>query len=185
MRPNIALIGKARSGKDTIASRLVGEHGYTRVAFADKLKEAVLRTDPYVNFLFSSGHERLSHLLRRVGGWEPAKEMYPEVRRLLQQYGQSVRRIDPAFWVNAAMREIDYLRNAVRPVVVSDVRYANEAHALLDAGFRFVRVVRPGTGGDPHVSENELNDWMTDWIVYNDGTVDDLHRHVDRMPYAL
>lgn len=39
----IGLSGKARSGKDTIADYLVTQHGYTKVAFADTLKQFVVR----------------------------------------------------------------------------------------------------------------------------------------------
>jgi len=36
----IAITGKARSGKDTLAEHLVASHEYTRIAFADPLKSA-------------------------------------------------------------------------------------------------------------------------------------------------
>src|SRR5712664_4078359 len=99
--PNIALLGLARSGKDTLAQRLVREHHYTRLAFADPLKVMLLDIDPLIPTSLGI-HVRLSRLITDAG-WEYAKDHYPEVRRLLQQVGQRVREWSPDYWVNITM----------------------------------------------------------------------------------
>ena len=38
----IGLTGYAQAGKDSVANSLVQNYGYTRVAFADKIKELLL-----------------------------------------------------------------------------------------------------------------------------------------------
>jgi hypothetical protein len=38
----VCLAGLSRSGKDEVARVLVREHGFTRVAIADRLKEVVM-----------------------------------------------------------------------------------------------------------------------------------------------
>jgi len=182
MYPNIALTGLARSGKDSVAGRLVSLYGYTRVAFADPLKEAALRTDPWVlhsayGQLLNVG--RLSDLIDCLG-WETAKDRYPEVRRILQEYGQAIREMDPDFWIRAALRKVQRARFEGKPVVVSDVRYANEADALRSAGFMVVRVVRPGQAPGQHRSEREMLDYQVDDEIVNDGTLYDLYMKVDR-----
>lgn len=45
---HVALMGRAGSGKDSAAARLVSRYQFVRVAFADPLKESALRLDPIV-----------------------------------------------------------------------------------------------------------------------------------------
>jgi len=138
---NLAFIGKKRSGKDTAADFLVREFSYTRLAFADDLKRMAVETDPYVPTV-PGVTVRLSVLIADVG-WEYAKDRYPEVRRLLQHMGQTVREIDPDFWIRPVMRRVKTAQAWNLPVVVTDCRYLNEAEALRAAGFKLVRITRP------------------------------------------
>ncbi|MET9617128.1 hypothetical protein [Kitasatospora indigofera] len=180
--PNIALVGRAQSGKDTFAAQLISKFAYTRVAFADPLKAAALAADPIVSA--EPGHfgylsSRLSDVVR-LHGWEKAKTAVPEVRRTLQRFGQSIREVDPDFWANLAMDRLETAQTWNLPVVVTDCRYLNEATALRARGFRFVRVIRPGledrAGGaaSVHISETELDGISTDATVINSGSVADL-----------
>lgn len=175
---DIALIGRARSGKDTVAARLVTK-GFTRVAFADPLKAAALNINPFV----PTGYGvtvRLQSLIADVG-WEYAKDNYPEVRRLLQHTGQTVRDIDRGFWVRAAL---DTIADIWSPVVVSDVRYPNEADALAQRGFLLVRITRPDAGrmvdgASAHSSETALDGYPADVTITNDGSLADLYAQAD------
>ncbi|WP_432118491.1 hypothetical protein [Streptomyces sp. bgisy032] len=179
---DIALTGLARAGKDSVAARLVEAHGYVRVAFADPLKEAALKADPLIPHMAGDRQltTRLSEVVRIVG-WERAKDDLPEVRRFLQHYGQTVREMDPQFWIRAAFAEIRRARATGHPVVVTDVRYVNEADALLAAGFAVVRVQRPGLDPGQHVSEREMLDYPADTTVVNDGSLEDLADRADSL----
>lgn len=169
---DIALTGLARSGKDSVAARLTEAHGYVRVAFADPLKEAALKADPWIYFGVT-GPLRLSQLVNGVG-WELAKDCFPEVRRFLQEYGQTIRELDPQFWVRAAFGKIRQARATGHRIVVTDVRYMNEADALMAAGFRVVRVQRPGQVPGQHISEREMADYPVDDTIVNDDTLSTL-----------
>lgn len=176
---HIALIGKARSGKDTVARRLMQRHAYTRVAFADPLKGMALNIDP--NISTASQPVRLSTLVEATG-WELAKDFYPETRRFLQNLGESVRAFDPNFWVNVAMDKIDVADTWNLPVVVTDVRYINEALALRNRGFTMVRVVRPEIEStDTHASETELDNWAVRHTIHNVNALSELHAQVDAL----
>jgi hypothetical protein len=180
---SIGLIGRAQSGKDTVGARLRQRYGYQRVAFADPLKAAALRIDPLIPTSYGVT-VRLATLVNSVG-WDYAKTTYPEVRRVLQYVGQTVRDVDPGFWVRAAAPAIDAAERLGLPVVVTDVRYENEARYLRDRGFSTIRVTRPGAGatGDTakHKSETELENWATALTIANTGTLDDLNRIVDSL----
>jgi hypothetical protein len=179
--PHIAFIGKARSGKDTAAGFLVRHAAYTRVAFADPLKEMALRMDPLIPTAYDRGYRlsvRLSRLVTDVG-WEYAKDNYPEVRRILQTAGQAVRHHDEGFWVSVAMDRVAVADSWNLPVVVTDCRYPNEAKALQARGFKLVRILRPAlVSADTHESETALDDFPTDLTITNGGTPADLREEL-------
>ncbi|MFG3405631.1 hypothetical protein [Streptomyces sp. NPDC048142] len=150
---------------------------YTRRAFADPLKDMALEINPWVPT--SPGVMVRLHRLIADVGWEYAKDTYPEVRRILQHTGQSVRQRDPDYWVNALINE---LAHGGRPYVVTDVRYPNEAIALQRRGFRLVRVIRPSLG-DPspnaHESETALEGFPVGVTIMNDSTLAELAAQAD------
>lgn len=181
--PLVGLIGKKRAGKDTFAARLIAEHGFARVAFADPVREAALALDPWIDMC--GGNERLASIVSRIG-WERAKEI-PEVRRILQNFGtSSIRAIDPDFWMRHGMEKARRCTEAGFPVVFTDVRFTNEARAIKAAGGILVRIERPSTDdGDTHASEVELDSYPVDRLVYNAGTVQQLNNQADALAASL
>ncbi|WP_274031196.1 deoxynucleotide monophosphate kinase family protein [Streptomyces sp. MMBL 11-1] len=185
---SIGLIGPAQSGKDSIGSRLRQRYGYQRVAFADPLKAAALKLNPWVD---AASAVRGPVLCRRLSelvdewGWDRCKTEYPEVRRTLQHVGQTVRELDPDFWVRAAFPAIVAASRLGLPVVVTDVRYENEAQALTARGFELIRVTRPGAGladeTGRHKSETELANYPTALTISNAGTLGELNDIVDSL----
>ena len=160
----IGLTGYAQSGKDTVAGVLVDKYGFTRVAFADKIREFLYSINPMI------GGEPLQ-IKVDVEGWEKAKK-HTEVRRLLQVTGVSARKIfGSQFWVNQTLRHFATESN----VVVTDVRFTNEAQFLQANGGHLWRVQRVGVGAvNGHISETELDDYPVDQIIVNNGTIEDL-----------
>jgi Dephospho-CoA kinase len=182
MPRDIALIGKMRSGKDTAAARLCETHDYVRLAFADPLKEAALKLDPIVYHDSVFGYYRLSEIVA-ADGWDSAKDEYPEVRRVLQHFGQGVRDLDPSFWLFELLRKY---RATPDPVVVTDVRYLNEARTLRKRGFKLVRIIRPEASPNSgstatHASETELDDYPCDVTLNNAGSLAELREAVDAL----
>jgi hypothetical protein len=190
---DIAFIGRMRSGKDTAGARLVEHHGYTRLAFADPLKDMALALNPIVEVCHDGEYERLADLVKDWG-WEGAKS-YPEARRILQHMGQGIRAMDPDFWVRVLREKWDHIP-ADRPIVVTDVRYRNEADFLRTHGFKLVRIVRPADASKPvqamtghdisegirvHRSETELANYTVDACVYNGGSLAELYQRVDAL----
>lgn len=178
--PLVGLVGVKRSGKDTFASGLI-ERGYTRVAFADPLREMAEEIDPWLVLPpWTSPPKpdvRLSVALSSHG-WEGIKDTpyADEARRLLQNAGQAVRRYEPDFWLRAGMAKATEIIRAGGAVVITDVRYTNEAAAIQNTrGGILVRIVRPDLiSTDTHSSETELADYPTDFAIRNSGSADDL-----------
>jgi hypothetical protein len=122
------------------------------------------------------GHGHLAWTVQGMGGWEAAKDMYPEVRKFLQRLGDGGRQVfGEDFWVDRLMeRARSYDR-----VVIPDVRYPNEAAAIQELGGVVIRIDRPGHVPQGHVSETALAGWDGwDEIFSNHGSVQDLQTDV-------
>ncbi|MGV9546847.1 deoxynucleotide monophosphate kinase family protein [Streptomyces ardesiacus] len=178
---NIGIIGRARAGKDTAGKWLVDNRGYRRVGFADALKAAVLGVNPIVGTdeddLVSEG-ERLADVLD-FWGPERAKDV-PEVRRLYQEFGRSMRAVDPDIWIRPVLAKAMKANDTGVPVVVTDVRYPNEVESLRRAGFHLVYIERPGVPQMDHESENSLSADDADYTIQNFGFLEDLYDKVER-----
>ena len=86
-----------------------------------------------------------------------------------------VRRGTPRHSADRDARRRAQLDRPGTPVVLTDVRFPNEAEAIQAAGGRLVRVVRPGQDtSDQHISETALDDLVADVEIQNDGTLDEL-----------
>jgi hypothetical protein len=149
----IGLCGYAGSGKDAVAEILVRDHGFTRLAFADALKD----------------------IARRIG-WNGEKD--EAGRKLLQDLGVACREcIYSDIWVDAVRgKYIDmWGGDPESRVVITDVRFPNEIGMIWDYGGKLWRVDRPGVGPvNGHISESAWCDSEPDATIVNDGTLDDL-----------
>lgn len=171
----IGLSGYARSGKDTAADHLVAEYGFTRYSFAAPMKEAMYRLNPIVSS-DAIGSFRYQNLVD-VYGLDDAKDSYPEIRRLLQVFGTEVGRemFGPNFWVDLALNSAKEDK-----VVISDVRFKNEAEGIKSAGGQVWRINRLGIGPvTNHASEIDLDDYQFDNVIDNNYSVQDLNSVID------
>lgn len=178
----IGVSGKKRSGKDEIA-KVVAERGFRPIAYADPIRRALEILNPVVHYILKMDglvELRYNDAVEALG-YEAAKEEFPEIRRLMQVFGTDVCRVmfGDEVWTN-------YLRDAINrdggDYVVTDIRFRNEARLVQTRGGVVLRVVRPGLpNDDTHDSETSLNDWECDYIIQNDGTLDDLRNEVNRI----
>lgn len=171
----IGLVGYAGAGKDTVAGMLPG---FERRAFADKLRALALAADPLVHGNSPLGHGRLSRMVSHYG-WDRLKREWPEVRRLLQDLGEGVRcQLGRDTWVDAVLPG----HPGALDVVITDVRYPNEAARILALGGVIWVITRPGVGPvNNHDSEGYAS-WIGGYVhqeVVNGGTLDDLRSAVE------
>lgn len=165
----IGLTGFAASGKDEFADKLVEEFGYTKVGFADALYKMALWVNPPI------GGSTLADVVAELG-WTEAKQ-YPEVREFLQKLGtEGVREIlGEDAWVNALMPSVDKMLMDKENVVITNVRFKNEALAILDRDGLLLRVKRHGVGpANSHSSEGGEAFEFSHGTVENNGSKEDL-----------
>jgi hypothetical protein len=178
LKPRVTVLGLsgwARSGKDTIADYLVDVEGYTKVSFAQPMKEAMYRLNPRITV-----NEVVNTALRvgiDVYGWDGLKERSPDIRGLLQRFGTEIGRemFGENFWVDYALNSIE----DGSKVVFSDVRFPNEADAIRQLGGKVYRVERQGVeAANDHISEHALDKYKFDGIINNNGTIQGLQQNV-------
>jgi hypothetical protein len=189
----IGMTGRAQHGKDSSAKFLIAKNGFKRYAFADQLRSMALAIDPFVIEEPSPRHRFYSRLSEIVAadGWDAAKQI-PEVRRLLQVIGtEGVRdHIGEMSWVNACALKIE--RDAPERVVVTDVRFPNEADWVHDQGGTLVKIVRVNGDGSPfdngvpseHASEANVDKMPVDATLFA-STLDELEAQVDGLAVSL
>ncbi len=190
--------GQFENGKDTVADMLADEIAVRtggrrpgRYAFAAAVKKVVCDT-------FDVTLEFVEHWKRRTHDIPPGFDM--PMRDILIKVGDGFRAFRPTLWIDKVFGATDGFGGAawaagVGDAVVSDVRYFNEMKAVSARQGVNVLVWRPGYENDnPNPSEQELaalirryasagidgetGDAPCDWFVRNDGTEDDLRRHV-------
>lgn len=182
----IGLTGYARTGKDTVAQTLVQEFGFVRMAFADGLRDLAAAVDPHVMARINTADEHpvlYSELLREVG-YDRAKAN-PDVRRLLQRMGtEGVRGVlGDSTWRDLVATKIAAAGTA--DIVITDVRFLNEAKMITELGGVVVRTVRPGFGRQTgHSSETEMETYPEGWVIEAD-TLAELHEETLRMEHAI
>lgn len=185
----IGLTGYARSGKDTAADLLVRDYGFIKRSFATPLKHMLFTLNPIVghrgwSIFFNRRDIRVQDLFTMYGDEEgiKASKYAKEYRRLLQVLGTDcIRKIDKNFWVKAAMKEIRLLPADSR-VVFTDVRFPNEAAAVIDNGGFTAQVHRPGiTQANAHSSERHVGRMHEDFILDNSGSIIHLGSELDDM----
>lgn len=174
----VGISGKAESGKDVVASRLVQAHGFTRHAFADAIKVA------YFDATF--GGASIDTDKGKIA-WVDANKHHAAVRSRLQEIGQARRAEDPDYWV--AQVWAWQSAHGIEGLVIPDVRYKNEAEAIKRRNGLVIRVERPGHGNQltpeqrAHTSECDLDDYEGfDLILGNTGTIEDLERGTAMIP---
>lgn len=163
----IGLTGYAQSGKDSVANILVEVYGFTRVAFADPIRDLLYETNP----MLKEGY-RVQGLVD-VYGWDRVKVDYPEARDLLQRLGVGARKtFGDTFWIEQALKKVNNDGN----FVIADVRFPNEAVAIRNHdGAQVWRVKRNGVlPVNQHVSETAMDGEKVDQIFMNTGSLEDL-----------
>lgn len=167
----VGLTGRAGSGKNTAAARLTAVHGFMEMALADPLYDMVAA-------MLDTPRDRL---MDRAAKEKPIDWLGRSPRELLQLLGTEFGRtiLGQEVWVSHLFRRID--RVATVDFAVTDVRFDNEAAAILARGGVVWRVVRPEADrrAVSHSSESGVAGSLVTTTIDNSGDIDDLNAAVD------
>lgn len=160
----IGITGRARTGKDTLAGFLVENHGFAKITLAGPIRRFVGELTGLTEAELTDGPLKEAPLAW-LGGVSP--------RRMMQTLGTEWGRntIADELWLLVAQRQIEQAkRDGKAGVVISDVRFDNEAQFVKALGGRIVRLQRYGAAAvASHVSEAGVAEELVSFTFENDG----------------
>lgn len=174
----VGVTGFARSGKDTVADYIIdNDKDLLKYSFANPLKNAV-------SSLFNIPREELDGDNREV----KLPEWGLSIREILQLFGtESMRNVfGEDFWIKKAQHAVDSALgdNSTFGIIISDVRFENEAQFCRDNGI-LIHVSRSGADGNVgvsgHASEGGIQIDTSDYIIENNSSLEDLYKRVDEI----
>ncbi len=137
---------------------LVRTYGFTKIAFADKLKEIAKE-------LFPEEFEKSE-----------------KPRTLLQALGMKMREIDEDVWAKYLFRKVEAEPN--RRYVIDDLRFLNEARLARKHKFIIIKIVglqrvQLTPEQKNHPSEVQVDLIEPDFTIDNGGSLEELYRKLD------
>lgn len=167
----IGLSGKINSGKD-LSFQFLHElyPSAINVKFATRLKETVAALAGVdVSYCYTRDSKtsmRIPHLQNKT-----LRELQQEIGTAMKtMYGDDV-------WINIALDNLPQ----DQVVIITDVRFPNEAEAIKRRGGTLIRIIRPDNkeGASDHESEVAMDNYPHfDFIILNNGTEIDLKKQL-------
>lgn len=178
--PIIGITGAAGAGKDTLASHLVSKYGYVRYSCADPIKDLLNARfgwkPEYWEDRHWKEHPQRNHGTNQSGQiWQPFSP-----RSWAQWLGTEVGRelAGPDVWINTLMAKAYGAGH--RQIVIPDIRFDNEAEAVLRNGGVVWKIIRGWVSAvEAHVSEKGVNGRYIDQHFYNDEEPDNMFLDAD------
>lgn len=163
--PRLAgLIGQAGSGKDLVASHL-RMVDYQRFGFADQVRKEIWEAYG-LHRSFPKGAPVDLSSAKHI--WE--KPLPTPTRKLLQWWGTEYRRReDSRYWIKKLQPIVEDLLLRGGLIVISDVRFLNEAEWIRELNGEIWFVNRRGLTEDSHQSEQEYKQIRFDQEIDNNG----------------
>ena len=188
----IGLCGLIGCGKGTVGDILVEEHGFTKISFADKLKDGVAQIFGWDRALLEGDTDRSRLWREKVDEFwtrETGRTITPRI--VLQEFGTDCMRngFYDGVWVSLTKKEI--IENPDKDYVVTDVRFENEVNMIKSVKGSVWRVQR---GLDPvwlrmyqdvDVEPKDVHESEWRWVksgytltVHNNGSLEELKNQV-------
>lgn len=205
----VGICGLIDSGKDTIASYLIDEHGFRRLSFAESLKDAVAAVFGWDREMLDGVTKSSREWREQVDAWWADRLGIANLtpRMVLQHWGTELFRnnFHDEIWVASVERKLQKTNDNI---VITDCRFKNEIDAIHRSGGIVVRVKR---GAEPswyeaavsynegpknmgwaiaraeldhmkvHASEYSHCGLKFDAVIENDSTIDDLHKKINNL----
>jgi hypothetical protein len=167
----IGITGPAGVGKDTAGLYLQTKHTFVRYAIAATLKQGLAA-------MGMPEPENRELKERPIHGFEFTWRQAAQT--LGTEWGRA---LDPDIWLKLCMQKVDTSLIFNSKVVVTDVRFENEADAIRQRGGVILhlrgRAAELGANAT-HESEKLLQVKNLDACIYNDGDIPNLHEKLER-----
>lgn len=173
MRKIIGVTGNANSGKDTLADYIISNknNSFVKYALAKPIKDIMIE---HLGFTYEQCYDqKLKQIEDDFWGISPREVMLLIGTKMFRENW----RYD--FWVKLMEKKI--IDNSEENIIVSDVRFANEAEMIKSHGGIIVNVKRPNNPIKVnHISENGLSNDLIDYTIINDSTIENYYNKIDK-----
>lgn len=187
----IGLTGKAGAGKDTVGAHLARKLNLDLYAFADPIKAAICAAFHLPKYYFTDRNKK-EDVIPWIG---------KSPRQLAQLFGTEFGRdlVHPEIWIKVAQKHLDNLQDETlnsqsgvidfdvpHGLVVTDVRFPNEALWIIENGGYVIEVIRPSASSvAAHSSEDGLPKMLISGTIHNDGSIPQLLERANALVDAL
>lgn len=170
----IGLVGKAGSGKSTVAQYLSNAHAFSRRPMAFRLKAMIAALGVPDHILYGNVEEKETPLMELNG--HTARHA---MQTIGTEWGRDI--MGKSFWLDLWMRDVTYLPR----IVADDIRFHNEYDAIKKIGGKIIRINRDASGltgvGAEHSSEKFASEFEVDFTVNNNSNLSVLYTELDRI----
>lgn len=181
----IGLLGNKGSGKDTTANYIKTKYECQVEAFATPLKETV-------RILFNMTDEQLYGDKKEIVDtrWNITPRQvfqYIGTDIVRNKFSEIMPHIGNNFWIiNLENKYREYISNNKSGIfIITDVRFQNEVDFIKKNNGIVIKIVRNINNYDSHESENidSVNNY--DYLLENNGTLENLYRKIDKIIISL
>lgn len=159
----IGLVGRSRSGKDTVADYLIQNNSaYRKVRLAQPIKEAVCSLYGFTPDQVE-GQDKENIDIR--WGITPRQAMVHITHSLREFMGHDF----------FSKRLLDNLPNY--PIIIPDVRYAEDIERIRSLGGLIIKIERPYS--TKHTFEDIIDTLEGDYFIKNDGNLEEFYKQID------
>jgi len=169
----IGLVGKAGSGKDTVANYLVNNYRFNSIAYADPIKEKLCKMLHIPVWEYDN---------MKRSKWSSEKCQYLiNGRDILVGVGMMMREHDEQQFV----RYVDKLINEYIDTVVTDVRFDNEIEHINKRGGIVIKIVRDDLDKGSNSITEQLADRDFEYKINNNSSLEDLYDNIESLLLEL
>jgi hypothetical protein len=155
----IGLCGRAGSGKDFLADKLVRDYGYTKIAFGTELKVIANSIYPWVDLDYLHGEKEvpINH----------SENHLKKTPRDIWLHLNKLREMDNNVFTRGTKLKIEALIAAEKNIVVTDIRKQNELDLLRNLKFITIKIKSHIHDIHKIESENRLDLFKCDYGFFN------------------
>lgn len=174
----IGIIGKRRTGKDTVADYVTTHYGFEKKKFAAPMKAAM-------EVLFGFSKDQLETDLKD----EIDDRWGVSPRTLMQSMGTQflqyeLQKIIPELGHNYAVKRLFIQDDLPDKIIISDVRFIHEVDEIKKRGGLLIKLIRDNNKNnniDAHISEKGVDELPFDQSIENNASLKDLYQKIDQI----
>lgn len=177
----IGLIGRAGSGKDTVADFLVNNHGFTKLSFGKILKDVISIIFGWNRELLEGDTLESREFRETIDEWW-SKELGFSVtpRKMFQMIGTDVMRkhFNQDIWVLVLKKKLNDYSIKNKNIIITDIRFNNEYNMVSEIGGKMIKIIRTNMHIYNHSSETSIDNFKSDFIINNNSSIENLYNKV-------